>query len=143
MEGYANDRSGTGIKGEYFDNEAWIGKGKKRLDSRIYFDWKGASPLQGVNPYNFSIKWEGYLKAPYTGIYQFVVETTDSVMITLNNQVILAHNMKSASPESKSRNTIWLNNEVYLTQHPKITKVKSQSRDIYLLGGNKYKYINL
>ena len=139
MEDYDHDLLGKGLKGEYFDNEGWMGKGRQRIDGKIDFDWKGASPIQGINPYNFSIRWQGYLKAPFTGVYKFLADSDDSTMITFNNEVIIGLNMKTATPESQSRNTIWLNQEKYIVQHPSVIRSKAYSRDVYLVGGTKYK----
>ncbi len=139
MDGYESEKPGGGLNGEYFDNEAWIGKGKIRLDNKLKFNWKGTSPIGGVNLYNFSVRWTGFIKAPLSGRFKFKVETGDSVMITLNDKVIIAHNMKTAVTESITRANVWLNWEIYLVQHPKVDRSLAYSNEIYLIGGNKYK----
>lgn len=139
MDGYARETSGTGLKGEYFDNEAWSGKGLEKVDPKINFNWNGAAPMSGINSSNYSIKWTGFIKAPFTGQYNFVVETNDSVLVVLNNKIILAHNMKTAVAESQNRNTEWMNSEVYIVQHPAIDRSKATSQPVSLMGGSKYK----
>jgi len=139
MFSYEHEKNGKGIKGEYFDNETWMGQGKMRLDRKIDFSWNDTPPISGVNAYNFSIRWQGFLKAPFTGKYKFIVETSDSALVTLNDEVIIALNMKSAVAESLTRNTIWLNAEVYLAQHPNIVRDKANSKNIFLIGGHRYK----
>ncbi len=139
MDGYEKDDVGVGLKAEYFDNEAWVGKGKPKRDAQINFNWKGSSPISGINPYNFSVRWTGFLKAPFTGHYRFSIDTGDSVMVTFNDKVIIAHNMKTAVKESQSRNTNWMNSEIYMLQHPKKNRNKAISQQVYLIGGNKFK----
>jgi len=141
MDGYTKVKGGSGLKGEYFDNEAWIGKGLTRIDPKIKFTWNGSSPIPGINPYNYSIKWSGFIKAPFTGTYNFHVECNDSVMITFNNRIIIAHNMKTAVPESQGRNNVWMDSEVYIVQHPNIDRSKANSNPTYLIGGNLYRIV--
>lgn len=139
MEGYESEKLGEGLKGEYFDNEMWIGNGKDRIDQKIDFLWKGGAPIDGVNPYNFSIRWTGFIKAPFSGDYKFIIESTDSVMLTFNNKVEIAHNMKTSVGESINRNNVWLQNEIYMVQHPDMRRDRVESKTIKLIGGSKYK----
>ena len=139
MEGYERQKAGTGLKGEYFDNEAWVGKGLKKTDSKIHFSWSGVGPIDGINPYNYSIKWESFIKAPFTGQFTFAVESNDSAMITFNNKIIIAHNMYTATGESQDRNNRWMDREVFIVTHPKVDRTKATSEPIYLVGGNKYR----
>jgi hypothetical protein len=117
-----------------------MGKPKKRKDSTVNFEWKGAAPINGINAYNFSIRWQGFVRAPFTGKYKFAVESNDSTLVTFNDKVIIALNMKTAAPESLNRNQVWLDSEVFLTQHPSVVRDKANSNEIFCIGGNKYKY---
>jgi len=139
MPGYEVDKPGVGLSGEYYNNEGWTGAGKKRIDHTIDFNWKGSSPMNGINPYNYSVKWEGYLLAPFTGYYKFTVESNDSTMVVLNNKVLIALNMKTIPGESNNRNTVWMEAERYLAKHPSIMRSKASSKDTFLMGGARYK----
>ena len=141
LSGYEEDRLGNGLIGEYYDNEGWIGNSIERIDERVNFMWIGSSPIKGVNPYNFSIKWTGFLKAPFTGSYTFQVDTYDSVLLNLNNKVIISHNMQTAPSESANRSNVWLNKEVQKMKNPNLQSQKSTSSKIELIGGNKYKIV--
>ncbi len=138
MHGYSQEKEGDGLIGEYFDNEGWIGSSVQRVDEKIKFIWNSISPIKGVNPHNYSIRWTSFVKAPYTGNYQFHLSTDDGAMLTLNNKIIIAHNMQSAAKESIKRNDVWFDNEVKKIGHFKAT-IESTSHKIQLIGGNKYK----
>ncbi len=139
MDGYEEDKLGNGLMGEYYDNESWIGNNIQRVDEKLSFNWIGSSPIKGINPYNFSVRWTGFLKAPFSGNYKFEVDTDDSCILTLNNKVIVAHNMQTAPTESFQRANKWLLKELAKHKNPNVNYAKSQSGNISLIGGNKYK----
>ena len=128
---YEDEERGDGLIGKYFDNESWLGSFVERKDQDINFEWTGASPMKGINPNNFSIRWEGYIYAPYTGQYFFSVECDDGAYLQLNNQIIISHNMNIAAliDEGKTESTNGKNS------NPN----KSSSNGIKLLGGTKFK----
>ncbi len=89
MMNYEDEEQGDGLIGKYYDNEIWVGSNKERLDREIDFDWTGGSPIKGINPNNFSIKWSGYLLVPYSGYYNFIIKADDGVELVVNNEVLL------------------------------------------------------
>jgi len=91
--GYEEEPYGDGLKGFYYDNEDFIGSPKKFIDDDINFDWNGEPPKEGINHENFSVRWEGILKAPVTGKYKFTSISDDGASIYLNELMILTHNM--------------------------------------------------
>lgn len=137
---YEEEKEGDGIKGHYFNNEAWLGSFVERKDDAINFNWTGASPKKGINKNNFSVKWSGYLYAPYTGKYIFSLESDDGAAFTLNNQLLISHNMHTAADENSSRTERWLLNEIAKKSNPNKNHNKSLSEKIQLIGGSKYKY---
>jgi hypothetical protein len=140
MLAYEEEKFGDGIIGQYFDNEAWIGNFSERKDNSINFEWTGSSPKKGINKNNFSVKWTGYLNAPYSGKYVFTLESDDGSALTINNELIISHNMHTAEKENASRTERWLNNEISKKSNPKKNHFKSSSEKIHLVGGSKYKY---
>lgn len=139
MIGYEEDKLGNGIIGEYYDNEGWIGNSIERVDEKINFTWIGSSPIKDVNPYNFSVKWTGFLKAPFTGLYRFEIDTFDSALLFINNKIVISHNMQTVHSESVERTNNWLSHEVSKMKNPTKNSQKSKSNNIHLIGGNKYK----
>jgi hypothetical protein len=138
---YEEDPKGDGIIGQYFDNESFLGEFKEMKDDNIDFDWTGSAPIEGINLSNFSIRWEGFIYAPVTSMYQFAVESDDGASITLNNEIIVSHNMYTASSESKGRVDKWLTQEVEKKKNPAKNYNKSTSTPIKLTGGAKYKIV--
>ena len=136
---YEEEKEGDGIKGHYFDNEAWLGSYSERKDESINFNWNGGSPKNGINRDNFSIKWNGFIYAPYTGKYTFALESDDGASLTLNNELIISHNMHTAAPENSSRTERWLLNEIDKKSNPNKNHYKSSSEKVHLNGGSKYK----
>jgi hypothetical protein len=65
--GYEEEPSGDGMKADYYDNEVFSGSPIKYEDDNIDFEWNGESPKEKINRENFSVRWEGYLKAPVSG----------------------------------------------------------------------------
>ena len=128
---YEDEERGNGLIGKYYDNESWLGSFIERKDSDINFEWTGASPMKGINPNNFSIKWEGYIYAPYSGIYFFSIECDDGASLQINKQIVISHNMNIAalidSGDNGSSNNLNPN--------------KSTSKGIKLTGGTKFKYV--
>ena len=59
----------------------------------VDFDWNGQSPMEGIYPDNFSIRWTTFLKIPITGKYQFKVFSDDGCAVYINNLLIVSHFM--------------------------------------------------
>jgi hypothetical protein len=65
-----------------------------RDDEEIDFDWHGDSPIEDVNPDNYSVRWAGFVRAPITSTFTFGVKCDDGVRIFINGERILDHNFK-------------------------------------------------
>lgn len=138
---YEEDAPGDGLTASYYDNETFMGEQVEVKDPSINFDWTGASPTLGINPSNFSVRWEGFIYAPFTSNYQFAIECDDGGTITVNNELVVSHKMYSATDESKARVDDWLNNEVQKRLHPSKNFDKSTSINVKLTGGSKFKIV--
>ena len=54
-----------GLKAEYFANENWQNApAVTRIDPQIDFDWNAASPVPGLSPRSFSVRWTGEFRCP-------------------------------------------------------------------------------
>lgn len=77
--------SGIGLKSSYFNGRIGVNpilKGQ-RIDGQINYNWSlGTAPL-GVGD-SFSIRFEGKIKAPTTGIYQFCTRSDDGVRLWIH-----------------------------------------------------------
>jgi len=142
LQDYLQAKDGDGLIGEYYDNENWVGNSIQKIDENVNFNWNSISPIKGINPYNYSICWTGFIKAPFSGEYQFHIFSKDGALLTINGNVEVIHNMQTAYTESKKRNDIWLKTEVGKLKYPNKDHKLSSSKSINLIGGKFYKYIN-
>ena len=138
---YEDEKDGDGLKGKYFDNEQWLGAFQERIDETIDFKWTGASPKAGINKHNFSVKWEGFLAAPFNGEYTFFVECDDGVTVSLNGDLIIAHNIQTSAQENASRTENWMNHEIAKKADPTTNHFKGSSKPVHLTGGTKFKIV--
>jgi len=64
MLGYETESLGGGIVGYYYDNENFGGSPKMHVDHGIDFFVNNEPPIKDINPENFSIRWQGFLRVP-------------------------------------------------------------------------------
>ena len=134
MLNYESRKSGDGLIGHYYDNENWLGYYKVKKSKKIEFDWTNSEPIEGINPNNFSVIWEGFIFLPVTDSYIFSIECDDGAELYLNTDNIISHNTK----------TIIENYKYLISKNSKnhgdssaINFLKSQSAPIDLVGGIK------
>jgi len=100
LVGNAGGQDGTGLRGEYFhwsgaappnrETVAFIDLVLTRIDAEIDFYWNpGPDPPPGLNTDNFSVRWEGYIKAEYSEPYTFITGSDDGVRLWVNGQLII------------------------------------------------------
>ena len=59
----------------------------QRIDPEVRFDFDRQGPVEGkFNPHQFSIRWEGSIEAPDTGVYEIDVRTEHAVRLWINDQ---------------------------------------------------------
>jgi alpha-D-xyloside xylohydrolase len=77
-----------GLTGHYFRGEHFDTLDHVQRDSVIQFDWtrRGAP---GVGKAHFTVRWEGKLRAPETGKYEFEVTSDDGVNLWIDGQQIM------------------------------------------------------
>ncbi|NLT72116.1 MAG: DUF1592 domain-containing protein [Verrucomicrobiaceae bacterium] len=98
----------------------------ERVDGRVRFDFGEGIPkheeAKEFSPEGFSIRWEGTLLAPETGVYEFVVKSRNGVTLWVN---------ENQHGEESGKKVIdgWVapNNEV-----------REESGSLFLLGGRPY-----
>ncbi|MDX2195993.1 MAG: glycoside hydrolase family 3 C-terminal domain-containing protein [Cytophagales bacterium] len=78
-----------GLLAEYYTNKDLAGTPKMvQTDPNIDFDWALGAPT-GFEPDNFSVKWKGKFKAPFTGMYQFGVHADDGLTLYINDMMMI------------------------------------------------------
>jgi hypothetical protein len=83
-----------GLLGQYYtysagaSNKFQTFKGSQ-IDTTINFNWGTSSPsLVGQNDY-YAMRWQGFVSAPETGSFQFVVTADEGTTLTINNNKII------------------------------------------------------
>ena len=77
------------LRGEYYDTMDFTGTPVVRNDAAINFDWSTGSPVAGIGPDTFSVRWTGRVRAPSSGTYTFITESDDGVRLWINGQLIV------------------------------------------------------
>ncbi len=106
-----------GLTGEYFKSRNLNGKERAfdRRDPVVSFDFQDKSPDANnpegdrMEPYEFSIKWEGSVFAPDTGEYEFLVRTDQATRLWVNDakRPLVDAYVKSGT-DTEHRGTIFL-----------------------------------
>ncbi|WP_076999888.1 PilC/PilY family type IV pilus protein [Variovorax sp. KK3] len=90
--------TGSGLKGEYFNNMTLSGSPVLTIPSDSAFnDWGTGSPGTGVNADRFSARYSGTFVAPTTGLYTFKVRADDGVRLSVNG-TLLINQFRDQSP---------------------------------------------
>ncbi len=77
-----------GLHGEYYKGRRTRGGDRviDRIDLVVKFDFGEGSPEpEKMEPHEFSIRWEGSLLAPESGLYEFVVKTDQASRLWVND----------------------------------------------------------
>jgi hypothetical protein len=81
--------SGSGLKGEYFDNMDLTGLGVTRTDPTVNFDWASGTPDPSVGADTFSVRWTGTVTPLYSQTYRFYAGGDDGVRLWINNVQVI------------------------------------------------------
>jgi beta-glucosidase len=82
---------GTGLWGEYFDNNQLEGEpAVRRLDERLDFSWGVRPPADGITEKQFSVRWTGALRPAQSGLHVFHSRSHDSeYRIWVGDQLVI------------------------------------------------------
>ncbi|MHC4744798.1 MAG: PA14 domain-containing protein [Planctomycetota bacterium] len=81
--------TGTGLRGEYYDNIDFTALVLTRTDATVDFDWGSGSPDPSIGADTFSIRWTGQVEPLYSETYTFETETDDGVRLWVDDQLII------------------------------------------------------
>jgi glucose/arabinose dehydrogenase len=82
--------SGTGLTGDYFANKTLTGTPAfSRLDNTVNFNWASNSPGSGVPADQFSVRWNGLIKAPTTETYTLCTLSDDGIRLWVNGTLVV------------------------------------------------------
>jgi outer membrane protein OmpA-like peptidoglycan-associated protein len=78
-----------GLRGDYYEGLNFDHFVRTQRDAQLDFDWHEHSPVPGVPPTSFSVRWTGWLVAPVTGRYILHLTVDDGVRLWLNQRLLL------------------------------------------------------
>lgn len=78
-----------GLRGDYYEGLQFEHLVRTQRDAQLDFDWHEHSPVPGVPPASFSVRWTGWLVAPVTGRYILHLTVDDGVRLWLNQHLLL------------------------------------------------------
>ena len=81
----------NGLRGRYYSNIKHEDTPVERIDPTISFDWGEASPIEGVRPNGFSVRWEGEVESPVSGEITFEVESDDGNRLWVDGKKLTDH----------------------------------------------------
>lgn len=85
-----------GLYGRYYNGMNFNTLVAERVDKQVDFLYSApTSPIAGVSPTNYSVRWSGYLKVPNTGNYLFRTMSDDGVRIWVKGPVGTVGNANS------------------------------------------------
>lgn len=89
------EAQGTGLRGDYYDNQDFTGATANRTEGPIDYNWTSATPtplpaaLTG-GATSFSVRWTGCVQTTAAaGLYTFTARTDDGVRLWVNGQLIV------------------------------------------------------
>ncbi|WP_265444979.1 PA14 domain-containing protein [Acetivibrio straminisolvens] len=92
----AKNGTGSGLRGEYYNNMDLSLFQFVRIDPCINFDWGEGTPDQSIQKDTYSIRWTGKVEPRYSETYTFYTNTDDGVRLWVNG-VLLIDEWKSQS----------------------------------------------
>ncbi|WP_193193627.1 PA14 domain-containing protein [Nostoc sp. MG11] len=98
--------TGTGLKGEYYDNKDFTNLKLTRTDAGVNFDWGSGSPATSVGADTFSVRWTGQVQAKYSETYTFYTTADDGVRLSVNGQQIINNFVNQRPTESSGTITL-------------------------------------
>ncbi|MEA5469100.1 PA14 domain-containing protein [Spirulina sp. 06S082] len=82
---------GTGLKGDYFNNEDFTDWVTSRTDAEVDFAWGNGSPDEGMDADTYSARWTGQIEPLYDEDYTFYSESDDGVRLWVNGVLAIDH----------------------------------------------------
>ena len=96
---------GAGLNGRYYNNRTLSGAAALSRVEAVNFNWGSSAPGAGVGADNFSVAWQGSVKATTSGGYRLQTKSDDGVRVWLNGQLIV-NNWTDHAPITDTSATI-------------------------------------
>lgn len=94
------DQPGFGLTASVFSDTSFTTFVQKRVDPNVWAELGEGSPAYGCPVDDFSVRWEGKIKAPSTGTYTFYLDHDDLGKLYVDDLVTPLINNASAAKDS-------------------------------------------
>jgi len=81
--------TGTGLRGDYYDNADFTGTLLTRTEATVNFDWGNGSPDASMGVDTYSVRWTGQVQPRFSESYTFSTTTDDGARLWVNGQLIV------------------------------------------------------
>ncbi len=82
-----------GLKARYYNDSNFEGEAViNRLDPEIDFIWKDTNPITNEWGKHFSVRWDGFLTPPESGMYRMGVNGFNQYRLYMDEKLIVDHN---------------------------------------------------
>jgi hypothetical protein len=81
--------TGSGLKGEYYDNMDLSNLKLTRTDPTVNFDWGSGAPDPSIGVDSFSVLWSGQIEPLYSETYTFYLISDNGRRLWVNGQQII------------------------------------------------------
>jgi hypothetical protein len=82
-------QSGSGLRGEYYDNMDLTNLKLTRVDATVGFNWGNGSPDPSIGPDTFSVRWTGTVTPSFSETYTFYENSYDGARLWVNGQLLI------------------------------------------------------
>lgn len=79
-----------GLLGNYYNNSDFTNLAMTRTDPTIDYNWGSGAPSSNMGSNTFSVRWTGFVVAPYTETYTFYTVSDDGIEIYVNSQLVVS-----------------------------------------------------
>ncbi|CDJ44191.1 hypothetical protein ETH_00010425 [Eimeria tenella] len=136
LQDYEDEPLPDGLRGAYFANDRFRAPAAAyRNDRKIDFLFFAEGPIEGVPPFSYSIRWDGFLLAPHSGPFVFTTESDCGVRVFLNEHAVIVDRMPQPTEEEA-----FAFNSVPLVSPEEVSKIKkTESKKTELVAGEKYR----
>ncbi len=107
--GGGTNGTGTGLRGEYFDNIDFTNSKVVRTDGVVNFDWANGSPDATIANDTFSVRWTGQIQPKFGEEYTFYTTSDDGVRLKINGQTVVDRFVNQSSTTVTGKITLAAN----------------------------------
>ena len=98
--------TGTGLQGEYYNNQDLTNLAVTRNDPMVNFNWSHVTPDPSIQKDTFSVRWQGEVQAEYSQAYTFLTTSDGGVRLWVNGRLLINNWNNHATKQNQARMTL-------------------------------------